>query len=84
VGKGDESAQALADVTHAQVKTMLGRMAEEMQLHKRHDLKDFLATVLDRVELDPEEATLQVCYRIRCVVGIVWRPIVEMAPLNTH
>jgi hypothetical protein len=43
---------------------MLGRMAEEMQFYKRHDLKDFLATILDRVELDPEEATLQVCYRI--------------------
>ena len=35
-----------------------------MRLYERNDLKDFLATILDRVELDPEEATLQVCYRI--------------------
>jgi DNA invertase Pin-like site-specific DNA recombinase len=62
--KEDESAQALADVTDAQVKTMLGHMADQMQLYERSDLKDFLGTILDRVELDPEEATLQLCYRI--------------------
>lgn len=39
-------------------------MADDMQLYERGELKDFLATILDRVELDPEEATLQVCYRI--------------------
>jgi hypothetical protein len=27
-------------------------------------IKDFLARILDRVELDPELAILQVCYRI--------------------
>ena len=62
--KDDESSQALADITDAQVKTMLGRMADEMQLYERSELKDFLATILDRVELDPEESTVQVCYRI--------------------
>ena len=62
--KEDESARAIADVTDAQVKKMLGHMAEEMQLYQRSDLKDFLGTILDRVELDPEEATLQLCYRI--------------------
>ncbi len=62
--KDDESAQGLADITDAQVKTMLGRMADDMQLYERDELKDFLATILDRVELDPDEATLQVCYRI--------------------
>ena len=62
--KEDESARAVADITDAQVKTMLGRMADEMQLYERNNLKDFLATILDRVELDPDEATLQLCYRI--------------------
>lgn len=49
---------------------MLGRVADDMQLYARHDLKDFLATFLDRVELDPEEATLQLCYRIPLRGGI--------------
>ncbi len=62
--KEDESAQARADITDAHVKKMLGRMADEMRLYDRNDLKDFLTTILDRVELDPDEATLQVCYRI--------------------
>ena len=43
---------------------MLGRMADEMQLYERNDLKDFLTTILDRVELDPDQAALQLCYRI--------------------
>ncbi|MDQ6825046.1 MAG: hypothetical protein M3007_06245 [Candidatus Eremiobacteraeota bacterium] len=68
--KEDESAQALADVTDAQVKKMLGHIADEMQLYESGDLKDFLATILDRVELDPEEATLQVCYRIPLRGGV--------------
>ena len=68
--KEDESARALADVTDPQVKTMLGRMADEMRLYERNDLKDFLATILDRVELDPEEATLQLCYRIPLRGGV--------------
>jgi len=62
--KEDESARAVADVTDGQVKKMLGHMAEQIQLYDRADLKDFLATILDRVELDPEKATLQLCYRI--------------------
>ena len=62
--KDDEAAHALANVTDAQVRTMLGRMADEMQLYERGALKDFLVSILDRVELDPENATLQPCYRI--------------------
>ena len=60
----DEGARALANITDAQVRTMLGRMAEEMRLYERGALKDFLGSILDRVELDPDEQTLQVCYRI--------------------
>jgi hypothetical protein len=43
---------------------MLGHMADEMRLYERGALKDFLGSILDRVELDPEQQTLQVCYRI--------------------
>ena len=62
--KEDEAAQVLANVTEAQVRTMLGHLAEEMRLYPAGDLKDFLSTILDRVELDPEEASLRLCYRI--------------------
>jgi hypothetical protein len=37
---------------------MLSRMADEMRLYDRSALKDFLVSILDRVELDPELATL--------------------------
>jgi hypothetical protein len=60
----------LANVTDAQVRTMLGRMADEMQLHERGALKAFLISILDRVELDPENATLQLCYRIPLRGGV--------------
>lgn len=62
--KEDEAAQALANVTEAQVRTMLSHLADEMRLYPPEDLKDFLTTILDRVELDPEEASLRLCYRI--------------------
>ncbi len=62
--KEDEAAHALAKVTDAQVRTMLSHMADEMRLYERGALKDFLVSILDRVELDPEQATLQLCYRI--------------------
>jgi hypothetical protein len=35
----DESAHALANVTDAQVRTMLGHMAHEMRLYERGTLK---------------------------------------------
>lgn len=62
--KEDEGAQALANVSEAHVRTMLGHLAEEMGRYPPGDLKDFLSTILDRVELDPEEASLRLCYRI--------------------
>ncbi len=43
---------------------MLSHMADEMRLYERSALKDFLVSILDRVELDPEQATFQLCYRI--------------------
>jgi len=62
--KVDEAAQTLAKITDVQVRKMLGRMAEEMRIYDRAELRDFLGSILDRVELDPTAATLQVCYRI--------------------
>ena len=59
--KEDEAAQALANVTEAQVRSMLGHLAEEMRLNPPGDLKDFLSTILDRVE---DEASLRLCHRI--------------------
>ena len=70
--KKDEGARALADITDAQVRTMLGRMADEMRLYERGALKDFLGSILDRVELDPDEQTLQVCYRIPLLAETWW------------
>ena len=68
--KEDESAQALANVTDAQVRTMLGHMADEMRLYERNALKDFLTSILDRIELDPDQQTLQLCYRIPLRGGV--------------
>jgi hypothetical protein len=48
---------------------MLGRQADEMRLYDRGELRDFLSSILDRVELDPEADTVQLCYRIPLVVG---------------
>jgi transcription elongation GreA/GreB family factor len=62
--KEDEAAQALANVTESQVRTMLGHLAEEMRLYDPPSLKDFLTTILGRDELDPDEASLRRCYRI--------------------
>jgi hypothetical protein len=39
-------------------------MADEMRLYERSALKDFLTSILDRVALDPDQQTLQLCYRI--------------------
>ena len=47
-----------------------------MQPYDRGALKDFLTSILEQIELDPEHSTLQLSYRIHSVkvVGLVWRP----------
>jgi hypothetical protein len=45
-------------------------MADEMRLYERGALKAFLLSILDRVELDPEQQTLRVCYRIPLRGGV--------------
>jgi len=49
---------------------MLSRLADEMRLYDRGDLRDFLSSIVERVELDPEAATLQLCYRIPLRSGV--------------
>jgi hypothetical protein len=49
---------------------MLGHMADETRLYERNALKDFLTSILDRIELDPDQQTLQLCYRIPLRGGV--------------
>ena len=81
--KEDESAHALANVTDAQVRTMLGRMADEMRLYERGALKDFLMSILDRIELDRSNKPCNSVTASHSVVGIAWRPHGDSNP-GTH
>ena len=49
---------------------MLGRLADDMALYSPAELKDFLGSILDRVELDPDASTLQLCYRTPLQSGV--------------
>ncbi len=40
-----------------------------MRLYHPAELKDFLTSILDGVELDPVESTVRLCYRIPMVSG---------------
>lgn len=48
---------------------MLRNLADEMRLHETDELKDFLTSILDRVEFDPVESTVRLCYRIPVTSG---------------
>ena len=60
----DQQALAAAALTEANVARMLATLADELQACDREALKDFLTTVLERVELDPNTMTCQLYYRI--------------------
>jgi site-specific DNA recombinase len=60
----DEAAEVLANITDSQIRTMLRNMAQEMQTYPQQELRDFLSSILERIELDPATETLQLCYRI--------------------
>ena len=60
----DQQALAAAALTEANVSRMLANIADELQACDREALKDFLTTVLDRVELDPNAMTCELYYRI--------------------
>ncbi len=62
--KDDEAAQVLAGITDVQVRTMLRRMADEVQTYPRTELRDFPGSILDRIERNSDAATVQLCYRI--------------------
>src|SRR4051794_35088054 len=67
--KDDEAGRALAKISEAQVRTMLRNMAVEMQTYARQELRDFLSSIVERIELDAAANTLQVCYRIPLASG---------------
>ena len=60
----DRQATAATALTEANVARMLTTLADELQACDREALKDFLATVLERVDLDPEAMSCQLHYRI--------------------
>ena len=62
--KDDEAAMALHAVTDAQVRTMMKNLADEMAMYDRLQMKDFLASTLDRMDVDPVHSTLQLHYRV--------------------
>ena len=62
---------------------MLRRLVDEMERYERHEFKDFLSTILERIELDPDQATLQVCYSIPLRGGNSLASPREHAPLAT-
>ncbi len=60
----DQKAAEATNLNEAGVSKMLGTLANELQEYDRDSLKDFLGTVLDRVDLDPEALSCQLHYRI--------------------
>jgi len=53
---------------------MRAHPADDMRAYPPESLRDFVQAILDRVELDPEEETIRLCYRIPLRSGICWRP----------
>ena len=60
----DRQATAATALTEANVARMLATLADELQTCDREALKDFLAAVLERVDLDPEAMSCQLHCRI--------------------
>lgn len=58
------SAQRLREIGPEDVRVLLNAMAEDLPTLDRGDLKDFLAEMLERVELDAAAATCTIHYRI--------------------
>jgi len=60
----DRQATAAMALTEANVARMLATLADELQACDREALKDFLAAVLERVDLDPDAMSCQLYYQI--------------------
>ena len=58
------SAALLDNITEADVKTLLGGIAENIDAMNRETLKDFLSSLIDQVTLDPVSHECPVNYRI--------------------
>lgn len=59
-----DSARVLAFVTEADVKKMLDAMAADMTHIDRESLKDFLAGLIERIDLDPSNLSCSIHYNI--------------------
>lgn len=63
------AAAAYSRITEADVRAMLAAMVTDIQQLDRDSLKDWLARLLDRIELDPVKFTVQIHYRITPAQG---------------
>lgn len=74
----DQRAAALREITPAHILELLRTMADAIEAYDPDRLKDFLASQLERVELDPAGTHLDLCYRIQVPAvaagGFEWRP----------
>lgn len=60
----DQQAEEANNLNEASVSRMLNTLANELQEYDREALKDFLGTMLDHIDLDPEAMSCQLHYRI--------------------
>lgn len=64
-----DSAKVLAFVTESDVKKMLDAMAADMNNIDRENLKDFLAGLIERIDLDPADLGCSIHYSIPLARG---------------
>jgi site-specific DNA recombinase len=64
------AAKAWGQITEDDVRAMLGAMVTDMQALDRAALKDWLTRLLDRIELDPDNLTVRMHYRITPARGV--------------
>lgn len=60
----DRQAAAMTKITERDVGRLLADMAAEIKTYDREQIKDWLAAILDRVELDPQRMSCELHYRI--------------------
>jgi DNA invertase Pin-like site-specific DNA recombinase len=64
-----QAAVAMASITEGKVKMLLNWLLQEMDTGNRESLKDFLATILETVTLDPVTMEARLHYRIGLASG---------------
>ena len=60
----DRQAAAMTQITEDHARRLLADMATEIRSYDREQLKDWLAAIIDRVELDPRSLNCEIHYRI--------------------